>query len=501
MIYNYSSSRLMLGIIFQNPNILVSGKVNLLTEDFDQCLFHKILFRASVSLLNSGANTIDEVSMSNFIDNYPAEKEVLEDNKFIEFIRITKQLANAETAELHFNNIRKCTILNSYEKDGFNILPLYDESKDDLGTLDKYSVEDILNYFEGKQSNKVKKFSSNNNIEETKAGASFYEIKENFKKTPLWGKPFISDFLTTATRGMIDGQLSCFSSPTGIGKSTLMLANMTNICATELYNFETNSFEKNPQKFSTGSLYIQFELDNESEVVPKIVSYISGVETDKILSGDYTKEEDIRIDRAIEIMEESNINVVCLPNFTISSIDNLVKNQIINNNVDSIFYDYIQEGSALCGELNRSNGGVGMRTDQVLTSFASALKDMCRKYNIPLYTCTQCNANIGTHDVMDSNVISGSRSLANKLDIGCVIMPPKKKEMELVEPLLNKKGFGEHLKPTHVIHVYKSRFSAHPMNLKIFIHVNMGNGRVTDLCVTRLDGSPYKLEKTKLESV
>lgn len=501
MLYDSQAANLLLGALMNDPTLFFNDKYKLKKDDFEPNRFHKILYVAAENVAKQGVEEITEVEVGSFMSAYPKQLEVLKDNNFVEFIPSVKKLAKSGNVEYYWNTVRKHSLLREYKIQGFNIDDIYDETKDsEQGhrKLNEYEIDDIIKYFEGKLVGITKKFQYNKNIEETKAGLSFVEVKESLKKEPLWGKPFISDYLTNVTRGAINGQLSIFSSPTGQGKTTLMCANLANMAATELYNTETHSWEINQQKTSNGVLYGQFELSNELECVPKFLSYITAVSMDKIIGGRYTEEEEDRIDYGIKVMEESNINIICLPNFTIASIENIVKDYVLNKNIDTFGWDYIQECSALNGELARDNGGVSIRTDQILQTLASRLKDLARNLNIHVYSSTQCNANVSTSLYMDASVISGSRSLANKCDIGCVVLQPTKKELELVKPLLNKKGFGEKPLPTHVCHVYKSRFSSHPMNLKIFWYVDMGTGRLTDLAVCTFDGFPYKF-KTKVK--
>lgn len=172
------------------------------------------------------------------------------------------------------------------------------------------------------------------------------------------------------------------------------------------------------QQNKNGGLYIQFELDNVQELSVKFLAYISGISASKILDGSYTQEESLRIDIAIDILKESNIHLVYMPNFTRKSIEDTLKRHILDYGIDYMVYDYLQEGSALNGEMNRNNGGIGLRTDQVLANLSDFLKLMARTYNIPIYTSTQTNAQLGSSEVIGVESISGSRAVANKLDVG-----------------------------------------------------------------------------------
>ena len=140
------------------------------------------------------------------------------------------------------------------------------------------------------------------------------------------------------------------------------------------------------------------------------------------LNGKYTEDENYRIDKAIKILKDSNIHLSYMPNFTKKSIEQTLKEHILDYQIDFLAYDYIADGSAINAEMVKSNGGVGLRTDQVLANLSDFLKLMARTYDIPAYTATQTNANLGSVEAIGVESIAGSRAVANKLDIRIVFV-------------------------------------------------------------------------------
>ena len=336
-------------------------------------------------------------------------------------------------------------------------------------------------------------------IEEVQAGIGWEEVKASLQELPLYGHSFSSDLLNTVTRGMLDGSLNCFSSSTGVGKTTVAFGTVCNICAKEIWDYDTEQFIDNPKNTCNGALIIQFELDNMIECTSKLIAYISGVPTDIILDGVYTQEQSDRIDRANEILKESNIHLVYMPNFTTKMIDRTVAEYKAKYNIGILIFDYLQECSALNAEMSKANGGVGIRSDQVLTNLASFLKDTARKYKgLRVYTMSQTNANLGQTEIYGSESIAGSRGVAHKFDVGCVLMPVRQKESAMIEQIQMTQKYREYIKslskfgiediqPTHVYSCYKLRFSKYPQNCKVWVNVDLGTGRMKDCFVTTWD--------------
>lgn len=285
--------------------------------------------------------------------------------------------------------------------------------------------------------------------------------------------------------------------------TTLAIAQVCNLCARQIWDYDTKQFIDNPCQTKHGALYIQFELDNVSELSIKFLAYISGVPFNTILNGKYTDEENLRIDTAIQILKDSNIHLSYMPNFTRKSIEQTLKEHILDYGIDFLAYDYIQDGSAINAEMVKSNGGVGLRTDQVLANLSDFLKLMARTYDIPVYTATQTNANLGSVEAVGAESIAGSRAVANKLDIGGVFLPLRPKELkarDLLEQEIGYRGFGlPHA--THIYHMYKVRFGSYPQNIKIWVNVDLGTGRMKDCFATDWQNQIIKIPKTKLERI
>ena len=504
MIGNRTINDRLLGCYLQRPELTLDSKYPLDKDEWT-ILFQKILYATIYNLALNGCKSVSIIDIDEFVRPFVSEYNVLEDNNFEDYITTVIELTDVDNFEYYYTEFRKFSCLNAYKEKGFDIKKFYDEDKSEesqLENLNQYSIDDIINYYEGLQVGIKRQYSQRDrDIEENQAGEGLMDFKERLKEEPLYGSPFTSEYLNTIVRGIVDGQLICISSPSGTGKTTVSCSTITNLCATKIWDFDKNCYIINPNKTKNGGLYIQFELDNISELSIKFLSYISGISGNIILDGKYTKEQEERIDEAIKILDESNIQMCYMPSFTKKSIEDCIKDNVIKYGIEVVVFDYIQESPSLSAELNSANGGIGMRNDQVLGALSDFLKLMARTYNVPVYTCTQTNANLGTNEIIGSESIAGSRSISHKLDVGGVLLPLRPKEKKVAEKIAletHEKGFGLP-NPTHIYHLYKCRFSAYPQNIKVWVSIDMGTGRMKDCFCTSWDNMLIKVPKTKLE--
>lgn len=504
-IYQNSVTDRMLGCLFQNPMLCLETKYKLDKDEFKANKFHQILYVTIYNLACSDYKTISIFDINSFLEPYTSQYEIYKDNNGDSYIDTIIELTDTSNFEAYYNEFKKLSCIRVYNENGFDISKFWNFEQSDeknLENINQYNIEDIINYFEGLQTSISKEFyPKERDLEEIQAGFGLEELKEKLQEEPLYGNSFCSELMNTITRGLIDGQLTCISSPSGVGKSTNSVAVMCKTCATKIWDYDSKSFIDNPCHTKKGGLYIQFELDNIQELSVKFLAYISGISSNIILDGKYTQEQSQRIDTAIQILKDSNIHLCYMPNFTKKSIEQTLKQHIFDYGIDLLVYDYIQEASSLNGEMNKSNGGIGLRTDQVLANLSDFLKLMARTYNIPVYTSTQTNAQLGSNEVIGVESISGSRAVANKLDIGGVFLPLRPKEIkarDMIEQEIGNRGFGlPHA--THCYHMYKVRFGSFPQNVKIWVNLDLGTGRMQDCFVTTWDNKLIRINKTKLE--
>lgn len=502
MIYNMNNGLMVLAVLLNNPQKLLNDRYKLTGEDFEPVLFHRIIFWAIRKLLNRGVVEIDSVSIDTFLQNYPQMYKEAEENNFLEVIENLKEMANENTFDFHYNCIKKFSLLRYYKQNGFNIGEFWDNDisfEENNENLDNYTIEKIISYFDGIVNKSKKDYLVDTNVVEYRVASGFRDIKDKFKETPLYGWATPSDYLNAITRGYVNSQLTMLSAGSSVGKSTFGIKAIVLNCCKEIYDTKTERWIKNPSYKGYGALYIQYEMDEKEEIDPKFIAYCSGVPSHKIIEGSYTEEEEKRIDKAIEILEESDIFTIVMPDYTINTIKIYTADYIIRHNIGLLVFDYVASNSEIIREMNK-DAKIYNSEYQILREICTALKNIGIEYDIPVLTFSQLNGKEDDAFVVDAGCLAGARALQNKLDNGYCMTLPRPREQRLIEKWesIPTKGFKERVIPNRVIHCYKSRFSKYEKDIKIYGYMNAGNGEWIDcFCTDKFDNF-IDVEKVKL---
>ena len=478
-----------------NVELLKSDKYFLDRDDFSPSKFHQILFAVIDNLADNDIVEIDKMAIDRFAQNYPKQYEVLIQNDFLVFVDNCKKIANQNLFALYYNNLKKMSLLRVYKKQGRDISQFYDEVIDNIKNLDNYTIEQIINHFEAQDYDIRKRFIKNVNVREYQAGTNFAETKERLKESPLMGSSFQSPYLNTIFRGAMG--LILRAGKSGAGKSVLSLGDLCQMTVTEYWDYKTQSFIKNKSREGS-SLFINTEMDLETGLDIIIIAWISGVERGKILDGKYTKDEEYRIDRAREILLESELYIVDDPSFTIDSLISEIKDYVYNKQVKNVCFDYIQDNGIVSGKLANETK-IPQRQDMVLLTLTDRLKQVQRECDINIITGCQTNNEEDKMPFPTESCLAGGKSQVRKTDGTMVMLPPKQKELDVFEELMIDGKLDTKNRPNNIIHIVKGRSSAYPKYIKVFQYVDLGTGRSEDLLVLDKDNKPITINKTFIE--
>lgn len=488
-IYDSQATRLCLGVMLIKPSLAISDKFPLVKQDFEPQIFHLRLYQAIAALAKRGAQSISAMDCYTLCANNAEVKRVFDDNALSDFIDTIKQLADVGNFELYWSSVRKATLLREYAKAGFDIGRFEVEPE-------KHSIQEILDYYDGLAINIRKQFYQDKSMRELKAGDGFEAIKERFKDEPAFGATTFSRYLNTAARGWQRGQLTMHGAVSGSGKTGVALYNAALVACPELWDDEAGCYQPNPCYQHKGCLVIQYELNDQEELTPKLIGSISGVQTYHILNGRYEDGEEERVDKAIEILHDSNIYLVTMPRFTNDKLKACIKEYATLHDVGYVVFDYVSQQSTVSSDIAKKNG-VATRSDQVLSDIVSNLKDIAVENNVAILTFCQTNAAVNTQEVLDAGCLAGSRAMQDKLDVGGIIMPLRRQEKEVSDMMCENGNYhGE--KPSRIIHLFKVRFGNQIQHLKIWGKLDLNTGRWTDCWCTNADNAPYQMERTKL---
>ena len=492
MLYSINDAMLFIGGLLNTPNAILLnkykiGKNDLLCKGVDESQFYHILYRVIYNLVLSDAEEITPIVVDTFLQNHPKQYEICKQYDFLNFIPEIKHLASDKNIALHHGAIRKFAMLRQYKSVGFNITELYDESKEETSQrnkLDVMTLRDIDEYFEHKRLAIKRDFISTENIEHYKAGDDFEYTKETFKETPRLGLSFQSPYLNDVYRGIMG--LTLRSGGSGSGKTTLSIGDACMSGVKYYYDLEQKKYVTN-HSYIGNVLFINTEMDLREELDIMFIAWISGVNRQHIMDGVYHGDEEERVDKAYQILSESGIYVVDDPEFTAKNLEEIIEDYIVDKSVKLVVFDYVQNQGYVANELAEESG-IPMREDMVLLTLTDRLKQLSRKYNVPILTGTQLNGQEFNMVYPTEACLAGGKSQVRKADCSMIIMPLSQKNMEEIEPYLNV--LGDKPKPNLVVHSIKGRASRFPKYIKIYQYVDLGTGRSMDLFATYKDLDP-----------
>lgn len=492
---------MLLGCFANRPNLMLSNKYKIGENDFrckgcDDAKFHHILYRTMYNLVASGAEEIDSVVVDTFLRNYPEQYNVCKQYDFMSFIPEIKRVASDKNVAYHYEIVRKFAMLREYKATGFDIHEIYDETKDEASQrnkLNSISLRDIDEYFESKRLAIKRNFISTDNVEHYKAGDDFEFTKEQFKTTPRLGLSFQSPYLNDVYRGIMG--LTLRSGASGSGKTTLSIGDACMSGVRYYYDLEKRKYITN-KSYIGNVLFINTEMDLREELDIMFISWISGVSRNKIMDGIYHGDEEERVDKARQILELSGIYVVDNPEFTAKTLEEIIEDYIINKNVKLVVFDYVQNQGYVANELAEESG-IPMREDMVLLTLTDRLKQLSRKYNIPILTGTQLNGRELEMPYPTEACLAGGKSQVRKADCSMIITPLTEKQMNEIEPYIAT--YSNLPKPNLIVHNIKGRASRFPKYIRVYQYVDLGTGRSQDLYVTTKDLQPItNIEKLKI---
>ena len=487
------------------PNLLFQPQFPLSNKDFSPEPLHQILFICIANIAKSGAEEITEVEVENFAKAYPAQLETLQDNNYFEFISTIKELCVLSNYELYYTSVRKFGLLRDLKDQGFNIKDYFDELKDEesqMANLNNWSIQDILNDIELKSIKLRNKFDVKYVRDEMDAGEDTAELLDHFEEKPAFGALLQSPYLSTLYQGWCRGHLLLRSAPSGVGKSRLAVADLMNVGAKQMWDEEAQDFIDNPN-YQGPTFLIHSEMNTRFEVDPMFLACVSGVEYRNITNGLYSQEERNRILKAGDILLDSQVAIVDMPDFTNKSIERKIKEQVESRGATYGVFDYVQLQGALAAEY-KSLTNMPVREDLVLKSCVTELKAMAETYNIGLFSMTQLNDNWKTTDFPDESCLSGAKSMKVKLDAGSIVLGVKErpKEYKRIEPYLRRKGFGDGslIKPNMIEYIYKSRFGLmSDQKIKIWSYFDRGTFKRTDFFCTDAHDELVKVNKSMIK--
>lgn len=111
---------------------------------------------------------------------------------------------------------------------------------------------------------------------------------------------------------------------------------------------------------------------------------------------------------------------------------------------------------------------------------STTLKDLAAELDIFIMSATQVNGELDDKKgIKNQTCLRGAKSIADKVDVGCITMKVTQDELTTLDVLIKKRG----IKPTQVTDIYKVRRGRYN-DVRIWSYMDLGTCRKQDLFIT-----------------
>ena len=449
----------VIGCIFKNPKLLErDDKYKFNEQDFyDE--FHKLVFGCMYNLWQLGAKEITLPAIEDYLTQRPKALAIYKTNKGPEFILKAAEMANVNTFDYYYNRMKKMSLLRAYEEMGMDLTWLYnpDEVMDmkrkqaQEDWLDNATLADIYNKINDKIDSIKLQYVENVTDGGCQIGEGIDELIDSFAETPAVGYPLYDIYTSTTARGARLGKFYLRSAATNVGKTRAMVGDTCFIGCSQMWSLKENKWVTTGACQSVLFIATEQTLD---EIQISAVACISGVEEDHIVMHEYFTGEWERIVKAKQLLKQSKIQFICMPDFSMDDVENMIKKHIRENQVEYVFFDYIHSSAKILTEIGGKSGVKNLREDNILFLLASKLKDIAVQYGVFVLSSTQLNADYQTSETPDQNLLRGSKAIADRIDWGGIMLETTKEDREKVEAFCKKNSLPV---PNVKMSIYKNR--------------------------------------------
>lgn len=488
----------VIGCVYNNPQILeFEDKYTITDEDFPD-EFHRTVFGAIYKVYELGAKTITLENLADFLSSRPKSAAIYKKNDGDKWLLKVSDIASQLSFDFYYNRLKKMTLLRAYDNYGVDVSDIYDpdnildikkkQLQEDL--LDNSSLEEIADRVDRKISDIRLKYVDDTTGEAIQAGKGVLQLIQKFKDHPEVGVPLYGRLVNTVTRGARLKKFYLRSAATGIGKTRSMIADACNIACNKIYD-ESFGWIKNGT--SEPTLFITTEQELE-EIQTMMLAFLSNVNEEHIINGEYEGDEEERVIKAGEILESSPLYVEELPDFSLKDVENVIKKNIRDHDVKYIFHDYIHTSLKILEEITKRSGGVKLREDNILFMLSNKLKDICNQYGVFIMSATQLNGDYQEAKTPDQNLLRGAKSIADKIDYGSILLSVKEEDIDALDSILSSNIFE---KPTIKMSVYKNRRGRYK-GIIMWCKADLGTCRIQPMFCTTYDYELINMDDIKI---
>ena len=488
----------VVGNVFRNPQILDFTDKYTITEDDFPDEFHRIAFGAIYKIHELGADRISLENIADFLSSRPKSAATFKQNKGEEWLLKVSETCLPDAFDYYYSRLKKFSLLRAYDNYGVDVSDIYD-ADNILDTRKKQLQEDILDnstleQIADKVENKIEgirlKYVDDAFGEAIQAGDDIEGLIDRLKEHPEVGTPLYGPLVNTVTRGARLKKFYLRSAATGVGKSRSMIADACYIACNKIYD-ERFGWIHNGQ--SEPTLYIATEQEKE-EIQTMMLAFLSEVNEEHILNGQYVGDEEDRVREAARILKESPLYIEELPDFSLKDVEDKIKKNIRDHDVKYVFHDYIHTSLKILEEITRRSGGVKLREDNILFMLSTRLKDICNQYGIFIMSATQLNGDYQQAETPDQNLLRGAKAIADKIDYGAILLNVKDEDLVKLDKILSTNVFD---RPSIKMSVYKNRRGRYK-GIYLWCKADLGCCRIKPMFATTYDYEIIPIDDMKI---
>ena len=474
----------VLGSIMKEPSVLSGLPMPITIDDFSQeNQISRVIYFSLSNLIDIGTVSFNAATIETFLQDYTSLLATYRHNNGRSFVMMCLDKGQPENFGAFYNRLKKNSLLRELKSHGYDISPYDFESaspgsKQEFDCIQRYenaTEEEILSYIERSFSLIRSKHTYGTSGYIT-AAQGLRELINELNQSPEIGPELNGAYYNSIVGGALRGRMYLRSGGTNVGKTRWAVFDACSIVYPIHYDEGKQSFvwvkDKEPQKV----LFITTEM-TAKEIQTIILAYVSGVEEKHIKRNACTIEEAKRVQTAMSIIEKYDkyfiLEAIQDPN--LNNVQTVIKKHVLLNEVGYVFYDYIFSSPSLINQFSSS----GIREDVALGMLSNQLKEIAANYNVFVATSTQVNGDgLKLGEKRDQRTLRGSKAIADKCDVGCLIAKVEPEELEAIEPYTREYGT-----PTHVTDIYKLRSGTYK-GCRIWSKINLGTGYKVDLFIT-----------------
>ena len=372
---------MIIGSLMHNPLLFLEYE-DLVPADFDLNIAKKCLGIIKY-LYTQGAKTLTPVE----VDQEFARRERIYDSYDkeggLEYLKNAyEQTINAGNIDYYYKNLKKYALLRRLKAEKYDISEYYIDDKENndplketqaLERFNNATLEDILNTVESKY-NVIRSDFLNGGKKKGDPAEGIFTLIDKLKESPDIGPNLEGKLFNYACRGARQGCFFLKSASTNAGKTRTSVFDACRLAYPVRWSHEKHTFVQEVDN-GTGEVYdarkvlfIVTEMDKE-ELQTIMLAYLSGVDEDHILRGNYELGEEQRVRYAGKIMEKYSgyfiIEEISEPNLV--NVEATIRKYATLDKIKYVFFDYIHTTASMMNQFAKNN----LREDSILMMMAN----------------------------------------------------------------------------------------------------------------------------------